>query len=886
MPTADRRGFARQAIAYFLRQDYADRELVIVDDGDDAVGDLVPADPRVRYHRLDRRMALGAKRNIACELSRGDVIVHWDDDDWMSPRRISVQVAALRSTGADLCGWADLLHYSPRLGGAWLYRTRAGGRRWVAGCSLAYRRSAWTTRRFLELDVGEDSAFVFRFDPDRIHVLEPAQDIVALLHERNTGPKNLVDPHWERRPVEEALRLLANDLEFYGRVRNGGTSLEPGLSRDRGTTVTVGADLLVCSGYGSMVEHLVTGMVRHGVSVAVQPFHIDRRGYSAELLRLVDHPAPPDGGPRLYFTWPRPDLERFAAGGELFINTMWESSRLPVDWPARLDRARTLIVPTRFVADVCRASGVTVPIEVIPEGVDPGIYHPEDRGEREGITTLIVATVVPRKHTLRAIAAWKRAFDGDASARLIIKNAYEYGNYAPDDPRIELVTVQEPVRGIAHWYRRADVLLALGSEGFGLPLVEGMATGLPVVALTSEGQGDVCADAGDLVLRVEPESWEPANDGPWGECGLRGVPSVEQAAERLRWVARHREEARALGSAASSWALRHRDVSAKAPAVLDVMERHITPPRPLRRLTGAFMVASWGRRCGIAEYTRHLSAHLPHVQVSAALPAFQGIRVLHVQHEFSLFDDDAMCRAMVAARAAGVPVAVTEHSVTSRTCPWEPDTDMVVSLTRAGAGRLRERLPGRRVEHIAMGCPLWSLPVKPKRGRVLGVFGFLEQHKGFTRALDVLSAVRGTELLMFSHAKSQGQEEWWEAAAAGLPVRRIRDYLPVETVARHLAREADVLLFWYDDVDVLSASAAVRVGLSTGVPVLTSPTSWFADLRDVTYQPDDLVSGVRRLLEDDQLRSELTQAALEHCHENSWARTAERHRELWQTLTA
>ena len=62
----------------------------------------------------------------------------------------------------------------------------------------------------------------------------------------------------------------------------------------------------------------------------------------------------------------------------------------------------------------------------------------------------------------------------------------------------------EPTRGIAHWYARADVLLALGNEGFGLPLVEAMATGLPVIALDSEGQSDVCADAGGLVMPVVP----------------------------------------------------------------------------------------------------------------------------------------------------------------------------------------------------------------------------------------------------------------------------------------------------------------------------------------------------------------------------------------------
>ena len=95
MPTFDRRSFVPQSVRYFLRQDYPAKELVIVDDGPEPVSDLLPADPRIVYHRLEARTVLGAKRNLACELARGSVIVHWDDDDWASPERVSVQVAAL-----------------------------------------------------------------------------------------------------------------------------------------------------------------------------------------------------------------------------------------------------------------------------------------------------------------------------------------------------------------------------------------------------------------------------------------------------------------------------------------------------------------------------------------------------------------------------------------------------------------------------------------------------------------------------------------------------------------------------------------------------------------------------------------------------------------------
>src|SRR4051794_6644602 len=76
MPTRNRRGFVTQAILYFLRQTYQRKELIVIDDGEDAVADLMPEDERIRYVRLDRRLPIGAKRNLACELGRGDVIAH------------------------------------------------------------------------------------------------------------------------------------------------------------------------------------------------------------------------------------------------------------------------------------------------------------------------------------------------------------------------------------------------------------------------------------------------------------------------------------------------------------------------------------------------------------------------------------------------------------------------------------------------------------------------------------------------------------------------------------------------------------------------------------------------------------------------------------------
>jgi glycosyltransferase involved in cell wall biosynthesis len=293
-------------------------------------------------------------------------------------------------------------------------------------------------------------------------------------------------------------------------------------------------------------------------------------------------------------------------------------------------------------------------------------------------------------------------------------------------------------------------------------------------------------------------------------------------------------------------------------------------------------VPSLGQACGVAEYARHLAASLPGTHLVAA-PDPQGARLLHVQHEPSLIDDHTLAEAVERARDAGIPVAVTEHWTGSTTARWEYAASALVATTAVAAAALAARLPGQRVEHIPQGCHTWFPLRKTRRGLVIGAFGFLERHKGFWQLLDVLDRIPGTELLMFSHAKSPQMAADWEAAVGKRPVRRIAGFLPVEDIARRLAAEADVLAFWYEDLSG-SSSAAVQVGLATGVPVLASPTPMFEGLGEAVFQPLDLVDGARLLLEDEELRARVTSAARDHCETHSWPRIAQRHIELWRSL--
>ncbi len=221
MPTFDRRSFVPQSVRYFLRQDYPAKELIIVDDGPEPVSDLLPADPRIVYHRLEARTVLGAKRNLACDLARGSVIVHWDDDDWASPKRVSVQVAALTEGDADVCGVASLLYYDPGSSSAWRFTWPDGQRRWAAGLSLCFSKELWKRSPFPDVAIGEDTRFVFSPSVRRVADVRGAACVVGIIHRQNTAPKSVRGPHWSPQPVREVEDLLGNDMLFYRRLAAG-----------------------------------------------------------------------------------------------------------------------------------------------------------------------------------------------------------------------------------------------------------------------------------------------------------------------------------------------------------------------------------------------------------------------------------------------------------------------------------------------------------------------------------------------------------------------------------------------------------------------------------------------------------------------------------------
>lgn len=166
---------------------------MLEDGGNDGRNEL-PDDPRVRYFLLDGEATVGAKRNIANREAAGNLIVHWDDDDWSFPGRIAEQVDSMVD-GVQLSGYHSMYFWDCDSRQSWLY---SGQSQYALGTSMCYRKAYWLEHPFPELQVGEDNYFLAQ--ARRYLFSIPAEHrMVASIHSGNSSQRQLhITAQWKK----------------------------------------------------------------------------------------------------------------------------------------------------------------------------------------------------------------------------------------------------------------------------------------------------------------------------------------------------------------------------------------------------------------------------------------------------------------------------------------------------------------------------------------------------------------------------------------------------------------------------------------------------------------------------------------------------------------
>lgn len=253
--------------------------------------------------------------------------------------------------------------------------------------------------------------------------------------------------------------------------------------------------------------------------------------------------------------------------------TMWEMDRVPDgsrteapfgNWVELINKnAERLVVPCQHNVNAFYDSGVTVPITAIPYGLDTDIWPWMERPERDTFTFVLFGDLTDRKGPREAVAAFLRAFPNNGDVRLVLKSQHGHfgGGHRPgkpiiNDSRVTLIDETWTRQQLLSFLFFADAFVwPSRGEGFGLPPVQALLTGLPVITTTHTGMAEWFSPKYAYPITSLPPSPGPLY-GNWLD------PDVDSIADQMRAVYNSYGQAKRKAKAGAAHIRKHFSVEA------------------------------------------------------------------------------------------------------------------------------------------------------------------------------------------------------------------------------------------------------------------------------------------------------------------------------------
>jgi glycosyltransferase involved in cell wall biosynthesis len=239
-------------------------------------------------------------------------------------------------------------------------------------------------------------------------------------------------------------------------------------------------------------------------------------------------------------------------------NIQWvvfESTRVPEHIMSVLRPADQVWVPSTWGREILIGNGIPEQkICVVPEGVNGHLFHTHLRTEWEQTRPfrfLSVGKYEQRKSFDETLLAFSQTFGNTDGIELVIKSNYftNHEQKAQDlqkkikDLNLTNVTVlwgQMSVDQIAELYRSCDAFVfPTKGEGWGLPLIEAAASGLPIITVPHSGHTEFIQHMASSVVGVgyvmtdidcpEYQSYYPDINRNWGQWARPDIYSISNA---------------------------------------------------------------------------------------------------------------------------------------------------------------------------------------------------------------------------------------------------------------------------------------------------------------------------------------------------------------------
>ena len=241
-------------------------------------------------------------------------------------------------------------------------------------------------------------------------------------------------------------------------------------------------------------------------------------------------------------------------------NIQWivfESTRIPENILSVCQTSEQVWVPTDWGRSVLVANGIRSDrIRVIPEAVDGNQFHTHGRKpyrKDRPFRFLSIGKYEQRKSLDETIDAFAQVYANTPAIELIIKSNYftnhdqkfqQLKSRIQNLTNVSLLWGEMPRNELAELYRSCDAfVLPSRAEGWGLPLIEAAASGLPIITTLYSGHTEFLQHIPSSVLPVtytvdpvscpEYQSYYPDNQGNWGSWARPDVVSIASAMQTV-----------------------------------------------------------------------------------------------------------------------------------------------------------------------------------------------------------------------------------------------------------------------------------------------------------------------------------------------------------------